>query len=366
MDPLVTLGDQLFEAALRNRVATRKRGRWRRSRPMAVLVAGVLLAGGAASATVLLTSQASAPLVGAIGPSQYAIDMSPYLNAGEMGWCVGVIATERRRFRGWSEGCGGTPGAPIVAESFEAPERKHATLNWAITTTAVAAVRFGNHLVRTRSEPRLPAGFRAAVEIVAPGYGPGPGTEREVLRLHGRVEVQSHPRPVEALNAQGKVIHYAAPRSLRPGATPSWIEKTVYWAPPQTPPNLPCSIHSRPLSGPEPQWGNVAAEIRPIAGVPGSAFVSCADTEFYWHRSPLEVAVLLNAAHPGSEPGAFAQMQPVSGHPGVFDAPGGVQGHLTGRRIQGAWLVVQGGDSLTQRLALLSDLVVVSPTALWR
>jgi hypothetical protein len=56
----------------------------------------------------------------------------------------------------------------------------------------------------------------------------------------------------------------------------------------------------------------------------------------------------------------------VSGHPGVFDAPGGVQGHLTGRRIDGAWVVVQGGDGLTQRLALLSQLTVLSPAKLWQ
>jgi hypothetical protein len=364
MDPLVKLGDQLFEAALRNRAATRRRQRVRSSRPLAVLVVGVLLACGAASAAVLLNSQRSAPLLGAIGPRQYAIDMSPYLNAGETGWCVGVISTEQRRFSGWSEGCGGTPGAPIVAESFEAPEPKHATLNWAITTNAVAAVRFGNHLVRTRTEPRLPAGFKAAVEVVAPGHGPDPRTEREVLRVHRNADVLSRPRPVEALDAHGKVIPYAAPEVLRPGSRPSWIQNTVYWAPPQTSPNRPCSIHSGALTGPQPQWGNVATEIRPIAGVPDSAFVSCADTEFYWQHTPLEAAVLLNAAHPGIEPAIFPQMQPVSGHPGVYDTPGGVQGHLTGRRIQGAWLVVQGGDSLTQRLTLLNSLVVVSPAPL--
>jgi hypothetical protein len=366
MDPLVTLGNQLFEAALRDRAVTPRRRRWRLSRPMVVLVAGVLFAGGVASATVLLTSQPSAPLVGAIGPSQYAIEMSPYLNAGETGWCVGVISTERRRFHGWSEGCGGTPGAPIVAESFEAPEPKHATLDWAITTTAVASVRFGAHTVRTRSESRLPDGFRAAVEIVAPGRGPGPVTEREVLRTHGMVEVRGRPRPLEALDAHGEVIRSPTPEPMRLGSRPSWIQKTEYWAPPQTPPNLPCSIHSGALSGPEPQWGNLATKIRPIAGVPDSAFVSCADTEFYWNHWPLEAAVLLSAAHPGSEPYAFPQMQPVSGYPGVFDAPGGVQGHLTARRIRGGWLVVQGGESLAQRLALLKHIVVVSPAALWR
>jgi hypothetical protein len=379
MDPFVTLGDQLSEAAQRRRAAARapRRRRWRLSHPLSVLVAGVLLAGGAASAAVVLTSRPSAPLVGVLGPSQYAIDMSPDLQAGGTGWCVGVISTEQRRFRGWSEECGGAPGLPIVAESFEAPEPKHATLNWAITTAAVAAVRFGDHVVRTRSEPRLPNGFRAAVEIVAPGYGPGPGRQRVVRRVDGTVDVQTRPRPVEALNARGQVIRYLAPEPLQSGTVlghavpakrriPWWLQKTVYWAPPQAPPNLPCSIHSRPISGPEPQWGNVATGVRHVAGVQGSAFISCADTEFYWHHWPLEAAVLLDAARPGSEPAAFPQMQPVSGHPGVFDAPGGVQGHLTGRRTGDAWLVVQGGDSLEQRLAVLNDLTVVPPATLWR
>jgi hypothetical protein len=375
MDPLVTLGDQLFDAALRERAATSARRRWRRSRPLAVLVAGVLLAGGAASAAVLLSSRASAPLVGALGPSEYAIDVSPYLNAGQSGWCAGVIATEQRRFRGWSEGCGGTPGAPIVAESYVAAEAHHATLNWAITMGSVAAVRFGRNVVRTRSDPRLPAGFRAAVEIVAPGRTPGRGSQREVVRLHrthGGILIVSRPRTVEALDARGSVIHgvtalhSAAPRPVHGGSAQPHLQKTVYWAPPQAPPDRPCAIHSGQLPGPQPQWGNVATRIHRVGGVPGSAFISCADTEFYWQHWPLEAAVLLNAAHPGAEPAAFPQLQPVPDHPGVFDAPGGVQGHFTGRRMDGAWLVVQGGKDLSQRLALLNALTVVSPAALWR
>ena len=375
MDPLVTLGDQLFDAALRERAAMRAGRRWRRSRPLALLVAGVMLAGGAASAAVLLSSRASAPLVGALGPSEYAIDVSPYLNAGQSGWCAGVMTTEQRRFRGWSEGCGGTPGTPIVAESYVAAEPHHATLNWAITTASVAAVRFGRSVVRTRSDPRLPAGFRAAVEIVAPGHTPGRRGQREVVhlhQLHGGILVVTPPRTVEALDARGSVIHgatvlhSAAPPPARHGSARSRVQKTVYWAPPQAPPNRPCAIHSGQLPGPQPQWANVATRIDPVGGVPASAFISCADTEFYWRHWPLEAAVLLNAAHPGAEPVAFPQLQPVPGHPGVFDAPGGVQGHLTGRRMNGAWLVVQGGENLSQRLALLNELTVVSPATLWR
>ena len=236
----VTLGDQLFEAALRGRAAARPPGRrrWRLSHPLAALVAGVLLAGGAASAALVLTSQPSCRgRACRLGPSQYAIDMSPDLQVGQTGWCVGVISTEQRRFRGWSEECGGAPGLPIVAESFAAPEPKHATLNWAITTSAVAAVRFGDHVVRTRSEPRLPNGFRAAVEIVAPGHGLGPGRLRVVTRRDGIVDVQTRPRPVEALNARGQAIHYLALERLQSGTVlghvipakrriPWWSQKT--------------------------------------------------------------------------------------------------------------------------------------------
>jgi hypothetical protein len=159
--------------------------------------------------------------------------------------------------------------------------------------------------------------------------------------------------PVEALNARGQVLH--------PNPAPKHAAPTVFWMPPASPPTLPCSIHSGAIPGLQPQWGNVSTGVTAVSGVDGSAFLPCADTEFYWHKWPLEAAVLLDAAHPGSPPAALPETRPVAGHPGVFDAPGSIQGHLTGRRVGSAWLVVQGGSGLRQRLAVLNDLTIVPP-----
>lgn len=367
MDPLVTLRDQLFEAAQRAEAASRspKRSRLRPSHPLAVFVAGVLAAGGAVGAAAALTGQRSAPLSGTINTHKYEIAVSPYLQAGASGWCVSVSDRTRQRFLGAGEQCGGVPGVPIVAESFGGPNPKWSTLNWAITTSQVSAVRFGDRVVSTRSEPRLPNGFKAAVEVVAPGQGPARARQRAVRRVGGYISVVSRPVPVEALNAQGQAIPSGKPWP-RPRPTTVPRRTTVYWAPPQAPPSLPCSLHSGAIPGLEPQWGTVATRLARVPGAPSAAFLSCVDTEFYWDHWALEAAVLLDADQPGSEPAALPQMHEVPGHPGVFDAPGGVQGDLTARRIGDTWLVVQGGDGLEQRLAVLSDLTVTSPAPLWR
>jgi hypothetical protein len=48
-------------------------------------------------------------------------------------------------------------------------------------------------------------------------------------------------------------------------------------------------------------------------------------------------------------------MKPLAGHSGVFQALGW-NGRLLGRRTQNAWLVVEGGSSVEQRLTVLEHL----------
>jgi hypothetical protein len=48
-------------------------------------------------------------------------------------------------------------------------------------------------------------------------------------------------------------------------------------------------------------------------------------------------------------------MQPLSGHPGISQAPG-TEGEIVARRIPGAWLAVVKGQGLAQRLTLLEHL----------
>jgi hypothetical protein len=50
-------------------------------------------------------------------------------------------------------------------------------------------------------------------------------------------------------------------------------------------------------------------------------------------------------------------MEPVPGHTDIYQAPG-PEGELLGRRIAGAWLVVEKGQGLQQRLGFLEHLRV--------
>jgi hypothetical protein len=85
----------------------------------------------------------------------------------------------------------------------------------------------------------------------------------------------------------------------------------------------------------------------------GALLVSCVDTEYYLHVWGLEAAVLLDARRSGRVLGTLPGAQPVAGHQGAVNAP---DGGLTARRIGNAWLVVQGGSGLAQRLQALSAL----------
>ena len=88
----------------------------------------------------------------------------------------------------------------------------------------------------------------------------------------------------------------------------------------------------------------------------GRAFFSCIDVEYYLDKWPLDAAVLLDAAHPGSPPAAIPGLGPVPGHAGFFNGPGDFKGELTATRRGEMWLVVAGGSGLAQRLRVLSHL----------
>ena len=71
----------------------------------------------------------------------------------------------------------------------------------------------------------------------------------------------------------------------------------------------------------------------------------------------MTVAVLLNAQHPGAPVGPMPGTQAVIGHPGVVTTRyPTVSRAITARRTGQAWLVVQGGRDLTQRLQVLDAL----------
>ena len=99
--------------------------------------------------------------------------------------------------------------------------------------------------------------------------------------------------------------------------------------------------------------------IQPASKAQGEVFLSCIDTEYYLHGWPLEVAVLLDAQHPGATLGSIPAARPVPGHPLTVNVPAGpFPGALTARRTGNAWLVVQGGANQAQRLRVLQALKI--------
>jgi len=128
----------------------------------------------------------------------------------------------------------------------------------------------------------------------------------------------------------------------------------VFWQRPSRPPRGPCRLDGTQLPGLTAQWGHVARRIRPFADLLPPALVSCIDTEYHLDNWPLDAAVVLNAAHPDEPPKPLHDFQPVPGHPTDFQGP--AWHHMVARRIPGAWLVVEGGRDLQQRLTVLEHL----------
>jgi hypothetical protein len=99
-------------------------------------------------------------------------------------------------------------------------------------------------------------------------------------------------------------------------------------------------------------------------------FVSCVDAEYWMDGWPLQAAVLLDGHRPGQVLGPIPGARPVPGQPEMVNLPLGrvplnydtpisadsPQFSLTAKRVGNAWLVVQGGSGLAQRVQVLNAL----------
>ncbi len=325
----------------------RRRRRARRAR----LGAGVLLALVGIGALVWAVSGQGAPVergrvahatvrAGAsrrsVAVAGFGIRLSPALDGGQYGWCVGV---EEPGFSGIAGGgCSATPTGSLplsmVLTSADAKTRRESIV--VLTTPQVAAVRLGAHRrVATVALPGLPYGLRAA-RIVLPFLGRRSAGGRVVF-----------PAPVEPsltpLDGAGRPIPSA---QVRPSAqTPALAA------------HGPCTLKAGGVPGLAARWSHVASEIAPYPGaLVGRAFFSCIDTEYSLHGWPLDAAILLDAARPGGAPAAIPGLSPVPGRAGYVNGPGVFKGGLTATRRGDAWLVVAGGSGLSQRIDVLSHL----------
>jgi hypothetical protein len=301
---------------------------------LAVAVWALLGGGGSAHGAESPTQTGLGGRVHAAG--HYAIRLSPSLDGGSYGWCVAVEEPPGSA-AGWG-GCATTPIAstPLAyrISSGGAKSRKWSVV--ALVDPQVAALLVNGHeRVRTLALPGLPYGLRAA-QIVFP--------VRVGRTAHGRPTFVAPREPtLVALNAQGHRLG---------GALGSGSGASVQLAG-----HGPCALSAAGLSGLTPEWSHIASAIAPFPGaIVGRAFFSCIDTEYDLHGSPLDAAILLDAAHPGVAPAPIPGLVPVNAHAGYFNGPGDFKGELTAVRRGNAWLVVAGGRGLAQRIEVLGHL----------
>jgi hypothetical protein len=128
------------------------------------------------------------------------------------------------------------------------------------------------------------------------------------------------------------------------------------WRAPRRPPAGACSITAVNRAGLNPRSGHVVRSLSLTPGISGDGFLSCIDTEYRFGHAVLDAAVLLDAARPGAAaPPRLPNAAPVRHHPGLFSAPGW-NGQILARRVGEAWLAVEDGRSLRQRIQVLSGL----------
>jgi len=208
------------------------------------------------------------------------------------------------------------------------------TQGFVLTTSMVAAVSVnGSPAIPTHADGAIPDGLRAVlVEFASPGRG-----------------LLGHLPRVVALDGRGNPIKRSEPSFRYPG----YGLQGVFWQHPSRPPPGACELSANQLPGLTPEWGHVVPKTRSFTGLLPPALLSCIDTEYYLENWPLDAAVVLNAAHPGAPPEPLHDFKQVPGHPGVAESPSRSQ---VARRAAGAWIVVEGGSGLQQRLTVLAHL----------
>lgn len=296
--------------------------------------------------------------------AHYQIVIEPSLSAGAPGWTSSIFYTLQGMGSGGSGGGGGYPTqkwpfiGTVLNFSSGGSAPRGDVVDYFLTGPDVAAVRFGKQTISTFTSPLLPTGDRAVVffrraaaapVIPAMGLRP-PGRSLRLFAL----DAAGHVIALKlAPGYEQRVRFWQAPSAI----TPSIHEPRYHGATRPLPGG--CELGQHGLPGLTPEWGHVIRRIVPVSGSQGEVFLSCVDTEYYFHGWPLEVAVLLDAANPGQTLGAIPGATPVPGDPNTVNLVAGqFPGSITARQIGMAWLAVEGGASLTQRLRVLGALEI--------
>jgi hypothetical protein len=411
-DPFDILRAELVSAAERAALpAPRKRWGWLRrpSRPVAIVLAALVITGSAAAAVFSLTRSASQPLVGRVPGAitsaslagyRYTIAVTPgdaNLSAGAAGWDSWIVYS-RRGTSGYG-GSGGGLGYPTATNpifggsgpifgggSGPTSFGRGTAVEYVLTGPQVWAVRIGSRTIRTVSSRALPTGDRAAVFFVPakgpvpvffmPGIPAGPPPGKHPPEMKNRPTI-----PIVPLDRSGQVIatQLTTPPDgpmpltwMAPGAVTRWWPLNGFTVPyhhkgyhGRTHPGPGvCELAQHGLPALHAEFGHTIAWISPVPDALGEVFVSCIDAEYYMDGWPLQVGVLLDGHRPGQVLGPIPGARPVPGEPEMVNL---ATGHfpsslfsrnfgVTAKRVGNAWLVAQGGSGLAQRVQVLNSL----------
>ena len=376
-DPFDDLRDHLVHAITQLETRPARTSRWgrMRSHPLPAIVAALVFAGTATAGVISITSERSARLAGQVprqagpgsphawgleGGERYRITVWPVLQGGVSGVCAMIVFEGPR---GVGYGSCGAP-YPTTAMPYLAPSGRTAypngiitkggALEYFLTGPNVAAVRIGTHLIITpRREPGLPAGDRAVVFYL-------PAGSPEIDPPWFPTEQLGLPRGAKTLSVVA-VGRNGAPIPVNQGAQPFRLPSR-YWERPEKPPSGACALAAP--SSYRAYRGTTAARLESEKDVEGAALTSCLSVDYKVAGTTLTAAVLVNAKSPTSAPPALFGASPVAGQPGLVNREEDTGLHsstliaFTARRDGPAWIVVEGGRGLAQRIQAVRALQI--------
>jgi hypothetical protein len=346
-----------------------RRRHWRERRRIVIalglaVVAGTsaygLAAGGAQARHAVPSPGQVTGSLRPLAPSEYAYWVTPGLRAGTVSLSLLVMFTPPKLRNiaqglgwfgtGWGAEYDNYPGPnPIVAGGrVGIPQWPGNTDPYQLEFVAakVAAVRVGNlGAVGAQAAPRLPPGVNVAAFRTPQQLRLAPQRQRPMPIIE---------EPLTAVSANGEAIPARA--------TPSTPERS-------TTRGGACAVSST-LDGLTLQSSTSVTAITPIPASQPGVFRSCLDDALVLNGTRLQVAILLNAHHPGQPPAALWGATAVPGHSGIvelkppvvfgFDVDTGAP--IFARRTGNAWLVVKGrpglppAPSAAQRIEVLDSL----------
>jgi hypothetical protein len=354
-------------------------GRW----PTVAVLAVVVAAGSAAAAAIplfggshglagavpaaALQSPGPGSLAGVPAPRlpaglRYSVPVFPDLEAGDAGWCssakvilagasaplpggagtcapgaagaVAIVAGGEplTNVLGYLPGTGqsaaklGRPSRARATQSLEQTMRDDVFLSWFVVSDRVAAIKVDKTTLVPRRDPDLAPSWRAVVAFTR-------GAPTSI------VYVQHDGRPISTLAGQ----------LVQP--------QPVTTVDPRRPPAALCSLGPTHLPGLGSEWEVVANSApAPDSTVGSDVLFSCARA---WYAFPhahavYSAAILLNAQAPEHRAPQLPGLTP-SIRPGDYEEGAKDSAETTARRINNAWLVIQGPNQQL-REALLHDI----------